>query len=188
MKGIFKLILASFLYISAIYARVVINEVNFYPQTWIELYNPTPYNINLSNFKIAIPEGIFDLEGVDIKPNSYLLISKERLFPKDNITLNIQLSNSGGYVILIEGSSTIDFVNWGLILPEWKSAYPFLWDNPPDADMNLSRIPDGYDTNNPEDFTNTETPTPLSPNAPMGLAPASWSRIKALFRDAHKRM
>ncbi len=169
-------------------ADVMINEVNFYPETWVEIYNPASCNIDLSDYKLVTPSGAINLEGIEIAPNSYIILSRERLFPHNDFVVNIELSNSGGYILLMRGSAVVDFVNWGILSSDWKNSYPFLWDDAPVADMNLARIPDGHDTDRPQDFRNTETPTPISPNTTMGLDPVSWSRIKALFRDAHKRM
>ncbi len=187
MKGIFKglaiLLVAGFLY-----AGIIINEVNFYPDTWIEIYNSTPYEADLDGFELITPSGAYSLQGIRVEANSYIVLSRTKLFPERDYTVDFELSNSGGFLILVNGNTVYDFVNWGMITNEWKNSHPYLWDDAPFVNMNLSRYPDGQDTDQPSDFRNTDTPTPLSPNAPMGLDPVSWSRIKALFRDAHKRM
>ena len=187
MKGIFKIVIG-IVVTGALYAGIIINEINFYPDTWVEIYNSTPYETSLNGFNLITPSGTYNLDGVSIKPNSYVLLSTSRLFPENDFIINFEISNSGGFLILVKGNTVYDFVNWGMITNEWKNNYPYLWDNAPFVNMNLSRHPDGQDTDSPSDFRDTSTPTPLSPNAPMGLDPVSWSRIKALFRDAHKRM
>jgi len=187
MKGIIKVLIIS-LISSFAYAGVVINEINFYPQPWIELYNASPYVMHLDDYYLITPSGEYSLDNVSIEPNSYILLSKDRIVSHKDVQIDLELSNSGGFVILVNNNHVVDFVNWGVLSDEWKNSYPYLWDDAPMANTNLSRLPDGHDTNSPEDFKNTEHPTPLSSNAPMGLDRVSWSRIKALFRDAHKRM
>ncbi len=187
MKGIIKF-LGLLLVATIAYGGIVINEINFYPETWVELYNSSPYDVSLNGYYLITPDGEYPLDNVIIKANSYVILSKERLFSDKDFQINIELSNSGGFIVILKNNSIIDFVNWGMLAEEWRNSYPYLWDNAPLANINLSREPDGTDTDSPSDFKSTETPTPLSPNAPMGLDPISWSRIKALFRDAHKRM
>ncbi len=187
MNGILKII-SGIIIAGVLYGGIIINEINFYPDTWVEIYNSTPHETVLDGFNLITPTGTYRLDGVSIKPNSYVLLSTSPLFPENDFVINFEISNSGGFLILIKGNTVYDFVNWGILKSEWKNAYPYLWVNPPLANMNLSRYPDAQDTDSPEDFRATSTPTPLSPNAPMGLDPVSWSRIKALFRDAHKRM
>ena len=83
MKPYFFFLL--FLTASLLKAQVVINEINynsidtFDPGDWIELYNPTNNNINISNWTIKDEDDthVYTLPSMILSANAYLIITED---------------------------------------------------------------------------------------------------------------
>ncbi len=171
-------------------SAITINEVNFGTTKWIELYNSDSKDVSLSNIKLILPQSTVELSGV-IEAGNFYLVSQSDIGggSRELVSSEVSFDKNGGFLILKSNDKLIDYVCWGDINQNWYDSYPFLWSFPiVITNSDISRVPDGRDTDTPGDFKGTNSPTPLSPNQTMGLDPVSWSRIKALFHDAHKHM
>ena len=124
MKPYFCFLL--FLTASLLKAQVVINEINynsidtFDPGDWIELYNPTNNNINISNWTIKDEDDthVYTLPSMILSANAYLIITEDSskfaaAFPGVNHIgdLGYGLGGGGDQVRLFNSNnSLIDFV------------------------------------------------------------------------------
>jgi DNA/RNA endonuclease YhcR with UshA esterase domain len=141
MKKIYVLILSAVLFCSlgfnvtvhAATAGLQINEVYYdtvgtdSKEEWIELYNPTDLDINLSGYKLKSNElSPFVIMAGIIKAKSYFVIAKDKTgfhtlydFDPSIDGMTINLSNDGDYVALLDPTGTeIDSIAWG------SSTYP----------------------------------------------------------------
>jgi hypothetical protein len=188
MKNIFILSFIIFAYI-LIAQQIVINEVMYDPAgadggyEWIELYNASSQNVNLSGWIIqkggSTLEGIFTFSDIELNPNSYLLIGESNVQNAD-ITTDLGFQNGG---------SATDGIR--LISYDGNYTDTVLYDSPnsnslpgdendpgiyfaPDVSSghSLSRKHDGMDTNNCEtDFFECTISTPGEANFyPIDLA------------------
>lgn len=165
--------------------HIVINEVLYDPvgadtgKEWIELYNPTESDINLSGWSIETAGTSFT-ETFSWPPD------EEHIIPKQSFYLvgeeNISNTNIKGTLDFQNGGSASDGVriinNEGTIIDTLLYDSPNVNNLPDDTKITpttfapdvkegqtLARINDGVDTNNTEtDFTTTITPTPNAPN------------------------
>lgn len=126
MKPYFCFLL--FLTASLLKAQVVINEINynsidtFDPGDWIELYNPTNNNINISNWTIKDEDDthVYTLPSMTLSANAYLIITEDSskfaaAFPGVNHIgdLGYGLGGGGDQVRLFNSNnSLIDFVEY----------------------------------------------------------------------------
>lgn len=111
---------------------VIINEVQLSPteERFIELYNPTSAQINLTNYYIQrktqngsdftslVSKTYFENKTIDAY--GYFLISRENLNNTDIVLDNLTLTGSNTIQIKKSSSEIINIVNWGEI-PEKQS-------------------------------------------------------------------
>ena len=145
---------------------IVINEFVADPidesNEWIELYNTTDSNINLTNWTIEDGTGNpKSLAGLTAPANGFLVLEKGTDF-------TFSLNNPGDIIILKKSDGTIetiiDQVYYGTFTNDED---PNAGDNAPAADdpNSVARKTDGGDTNNDlADFVVTTKLTPGNPN------------------------
>lgn len=124
--------------------HIVINEVYPSPEAgeseWIELYNPTPNEINLSLYTIKDKAGhtFSDLAGMTIKSEDYSVVYDDKI-----------LNDGGDTIFLQEDSTTVDQVIY-----DNTSQYAPL----PSKGKSISRVPNGSDSDNDaSDFQRVKT-------------------------------
>jgi len=124
--------------------HIVINEVYPNPEAgeseWIELYNPTPNEINLSFYTIKDKAGhtFSDLGGITIKPEDYSVVYDDKI-----------LNDDGDTIFLLVDGSTIDRV----IYDDTLQYAPL-----PSKGKSISRVPNGSDSDNDaSDFQRVQT-------------------------------
>lgn len=138
---------------------IVINEFVADPSDdeteWIELYNKTSSEIDLTGWTIedgtAKPK---NLDGLTIPAGDFLVLEKGKNF-------SFALNNSGDIIILRYQSIIIDQVSYG----DWDDGNKE--DNAPTTNdpNSIARIDDGYDTDQDSaDFKVSTTPTKGRPN------------------------
>jgi hypothetical protein len=79
---------------------------------WIEIYNPTPYNVDLTNWSLTddkrqIRKWVFP--SVTLKKGCYLIVfasGKNRKMPGDELHTNFNLSGTGEYLALYSSSDS----------------------------------------------------------------------------------
>jgi len=147
--------------------HLLISEVYYdsvYPNNrgeWIELYNPTTNDINLSDYIIGEPHRNWTLLDVTIVSSDYIIITKNatyfyELYPYCHPVIiegmTLVLANNGDNLTLKNATNeTVDFVSWGNSTPGWNIF----------ADKNMSIIRKyGIDTNTADDWLNNQTATP----------------------------
>ena len=124
--------------------KILINEFVSDPESgeeeWIELYNPTEDDIDLTDWTFESHTGsTISLAGKIINSTDYLILNKT--------DYTYSLTNSGDTIILRENGDIIDQVAYG----NWNDGN--INDNAPKAPKGNStaRVPNGVDTNNDED-------------------------------------
>ncbi|MCJ7817162.1 MAG: lamin tail domain-containing protein, partial [Candidatus Aenigmarchaeota archaeon] len=146
--------------------HVVFSEVMYDPlapeddKEWLELYNPTSSDVNLSGFDIYVKSSSWKVpQGVLIKAGGYLTIARNATafyqvygcyadidkFTKD-------LANTGSNLTLKSGSTEIDMVAFKGGVAGWN-----LWSN---ENKTISRSPEWIDTDSASDWQNNTEPTP----------------------------
>jgi hypothetical protein len=164
--------------------HVLVSEVLYDPLStesggeFVELYNPTPHDIDISNWNIATETSMTDAtmpENSIIKAYGYYLIADSGWsFSKENSSWpdadheeTISLSNSNGGVALIKEGTIIDAVGWG----SSTNINEGLFEGTPVEDVpegyslerkrGLESSGNGIDTdNNAEDFLERTNPEP----------------------------
>ncbi|MFZ1520270.1 MAG: CotH kinase family protein [Ignavibacteriaceae bacterium] len=116
---------------------------------WIELYNPTPNPITLTNRYLTdkkdnLTKYQFTQPNLVLNPNQYLLIWCDEQQEQQGIHTNFKLSASGEFIALVEndGITVIDSISFGAQT----------------TDISFGRLPDGNDN------WITMTPTPGTTN------------------------
>ena len=126
--------------INEIYSHVVSGDPN--DKEWIELYNPTPNDFNLIGW--TIKDGSTSFENLD----SYVIEAKNYLVLIKGTDFSFALNDGGDTLILKNGVDVIDQLTYG----NWSDNQ----DNQPPAPTtgkSLSRIPNGFDSDdNEKDF------------------------------------
>ena len=134
-------------------------------EEWLELYNPTPLDVNLSGWKIADNTKNWSIPNdIVITAHSYLTISRNSTAfytlyscSPDLENLTLSLSNSGDYLMLWNRSVLVDFVAWesggsGNPYPEWDLSSP--------EGRSIKRIPPNQDMDVPDDWLENQQPEP----------------------------
>lgn len=95
-------------------------------EEFVEIFNPSCSEVNLSGYSLADNNGNYSLSG-QIKGGAYYIIAKDAdgfaaLFGKqpDNSGLSLSLGNSGDRVTLKNGDSAIDMVAWEGNISGWN--------------------------------------------------------------------
>lgn len=97
-------------------------------EEWIEIYNPTSQDINLSGYKLKDNSGEWKIPAIEIKSKTYIIIAKnkegfKRLYKfYPNIEgLGVSLNNNGDMLYLVDKEGKeIDFVAWEGFVPGWN--------------------------------------------------------------------
>jgi len=135
--------------------RVVINEINYNsdnsadPGDWIELYNPMPYELDLSGWQFFDENNAFTFPaGVTLSAGAYMVLVEDStmfasIFPNvSNYIGSFGFNLSGGgerITILADGLCVADYVIYDDDAP---------WDTTPDGTgATLSLISTGFDNN-----------------------------------------
>lgn len=161
-------------------AEVQTGTTNSASEEFVELYNPTDQNIDISHYKVeyysaasdlSVPSRSIPLHGTFYAGKHYLLASTGYLSDEANDSFSAGFSKTGGHLFLVspdpaDATQDIvhDIIGWGTALhPETAAAL-----SPPDSNS-LQRKTDAdshfIDTdNNAEDFTLNPTPNPESDN------------------------
>ncbi|PIY78674.1 MAG: hypothetical protein COY82_01225, partial [Parcubacteria group bacterium CG_4_10_14_0_8_um_filter_35_7] len=146
---------------------IVINEFVSDPADddteWIELYNTTQNEIDLTDWTIEDNTGttygrgsLSKLDGLIIESQRHLLLSRGEDF-------SFRLNNGGDIIILKYKETIIDEVAYG----DFEKIVGSIEGNAPKPSKgrSLARLEDGLDTDNDsDDFAETITPTPEEPN------------------------
>jgi len=135
--------------------RVVINEINYNsdnsadPGDWVELYNPMPYELDLSGWQFFDENNAFTFPaGVTLSAGAYMVLVEDStmfasIFPNvSNYIGSFGFNLSGGgerITILANGLCVADYVIYDDDIP---------WDTTPDGTgATLSLISTGFDNN-----------------------------------------
>jgi hypothetical protein len=175
---------------------LLINEVSRGDVQWVEIYNPNGFDVNITGWRILNSEGEDNLEGV-VKAHSYLIIISYKdwfdsrypsfggaYYELPDHTIGSGMRKERDLLILLDKSGKIvDFVNWGNPDPNWKNYRSELWRPGLDIEGDvIGRLPNGVDTDRPEDWRRMLLPSPGGPNqGSSGLDVSTWGKIKALF-------
>ena len=172
--------IADHVVISAIYPDAVDESGS----EWIELYNPTDSNIDISGWTIGTPTSSTDATipvGSTIKTHGFFLIADTDFSTeKDNSSWSdadheetITLGNTISWVYLNDSSTTIDTVGWGSGAEKYEGS-PFT-PNPSQGKSLQRRVNDtitengygpGWDSNdNSADFFIQDSPDPQNSGA-----------------------
>ncbi len=147
--------------------HVVFSQVMYDPpapelvdgKEWLELYNPTNSDVNLSGFDIFVKSSSWKIpEGILIKSGGYLTIARDATafyslygcYP-DVDGFNKALANEGSSLTLKNGNAEIDMVAYEGFVPGWD-----LFAN---ENKTISRYPVWYDTDSPSDWLNNTEPS-----------------------------
>jgi hypothetical protein len=150
--------------------HVVFSEVMYDPpapesdKEWLELYNPTVSDVNLSGWRIyhdldtnssawSVPQGIVIKAGeyITIARNATGFFSLYGCYPSvDGFTRS--LTNTGDVLRLKNGSVEIDMVAWKDFVPGWSLQSS--------ENKTISRVPPWVDTDTAADWQNNTTPSP----------------------------
>lgn len=167
--GLFLSSLASNSAQAAVANHVVINEVYYdvqkdYPE-WIELYNPTDADLDISNWSLSDNKKSFEFDpGSEILAKDYLVVTKSKtLFLEKygfsaDFEYNLILNDDGDQVILKNSSGDIiDAVVFETVgIPE-AQPHPGVKEG-----HSIERQPKGEDTDNCEiDFVDQPNPSPF---------------------------
>ncbi len=154
--------------------QVIINEISYFPlftnQTdWLELYNRTGFNADISNWKLYFGNSAYTIpQGTTIPPNSYLVLTQSgsafsTQFPgiTNYIAVpNLALGNQGDKMMLYSDlSCLIDEV-------EYTDSYP--WPVSNSGSYTIALISPYQDNNDPGNWINAQSSgTPGNPNTIM---------------------
>ncbi len=128
---------------------------------WIEFFNPTKSNLDLSGYIIEDNAGSWVIpNGTSIKAGGYLVIARNATsFQKtfgcepDISGLTLSLSNTGDKLeILTSDRVVIDFVAWENYVEGWNLEAK--------EGQSIKRDPINIDTDSPDDWIIAETPYP----------------------------
>jgi len=176
--------------------RVVINEINYNsnnsadPGDWVELYNPMPYELNLSGWQFFDENNGFTFpEGITLAADAYLVLVEDStmfasIFPNvSNYFGSFGFNLSGGgerITILADAMCVADYVIYDDNAP---------WNTMPDGTgATLSLINTGFDNNLhsswiPSTYLNAPRGTPGRTN---GLCPTTTVAIPLDICSAEK--
>ncbi|UZE93591.1 MAG: lamin tail domain-containing protein [Candidatus Pacearchaeota archaeon] len=136
---------------------------------WIELYNPTSQDIDISGWTIqdnngtwVIPNGTIIGTGkfISIARNGTAYYNMYSLIPHlEGLTL--RLANSGDILRLYNASNEIDMVSWEDFIAGWP--------NYANENFSTQRQPPWQDTNTSADWTNNSIPTPVGTILSLGV-------------------
>jgi len=148
--------------------HVVFSEVMYDPpvpefsdgKEWLELYNPTASDIDLSGLGIYDNSNNWTIpNGIVIKAGGYVTVARNATgfynlygcYPTvDGFTR--PLDNGGDVLTLKSGTTEIDMVAYKNAVAGWN-----LWEN---ENKTISRYPVWYDSDAPADWLNNTDPTP----------------------------
>jgi hypothetical protein len=153
-------------------ARVVINEVYYQGGSdveWVELYNGGNASADLANWTISDNNSTDTLTtpSVVLPPDSFAVIvgtnnsgqviaSGAIKIILSNTSIGNGLANGGDRLILRDnGSNLIDQMNYGDDIVVWNPARAGVL-----SGHSLARSPKGFDTNQPSDFVDLNSPNP----------------------------
>lgn len=138
---------------------------------WVEIYNGTNSDINLSNYSIAdasstdalpdvvLPAGKFAVITASSTTASFYSIPADAIIAQlTNATVGNGLANTGDVVQLLDsGDVTIDAVSWGSNTEAFSPAVPLVAAN---FGHSIARIDKTVDNNTAADWEEKTTPTP----------------------------
>lgn len=195
-------------------ADVVINEVFYnpawpgeYDNEWVELYNTSVGSVDLGGWVIGdgsdtTHEGYFSIPtGTTLQGGGYAIICHRSdsleahwgsVIPPATLILQYEGAPTAGSFQLANGGDDIHLYNASLgeVDVVWYGNGGGLGSvNAPagvPAGHSIGRYPNGADSGNcSSDFRDYSEPTPGRPNpAAVGLSPATWGKIKAMFSVA----
>jgi len=161
---------------------IVINEVYYDVDAehgeetlneWVELYSNLGFAVNLKDWTIEDNSGVqrnlaTTTEGIILPSNEFAVITKYPstwgfwTIPGQAVKIALfvpignGLSNSGDSLVLKDPSGTIiDAVGYGSNTTIWDPAIPDVIEG-----HSIARNPKGYDTDQPSDFVDLDTPNP----------------------------
>lgn len=146
-------------------ATIIINEIDYdQPGTdtaeFIELFNTSPSNISLSGYFIDLVNGnnnttyrSIDLTGFDILSGGYFVICNDTSLTAN---CNYDFTNSTGWlqngspdaVALFNGTTLIDSFSYEGIMPGFTEGSALTAADSNSEITSISRLPDGFDSNN----------------------------------------
>ena len=139
--------------------HVVISEVNLGINNteWVELYNPTPDDINLDSYSLSDNTNTWNLPDITITSLDHIIIARNATgfyglyscYP-DIEGLTLALHNDGDKLTLKNGEQEVDFVAWENYVETWNIT----------ADTDKSIIRDNVDTDTAADWLSEQTPDP----------------------------
>ena len=176
------LIILVWLALSELFAGVVINEVCYDPpgadlgKEWIELYNPTMANIDLTGSKIYSGGSNYSLDFVFpyfvLRPGRFVLVGGDQV-PNRHFTHNFRFQNGGSAsdgIRYVNADSTYtdtvvyDYPNQNELIDDSGSPAFSLAEDAPEG-SSLARTKDGLDSDLCAiDFRVEPNPTPGMPN------------------------
>ena len=129
-------------------------------EEWIELYNPTTADLDISGLILRDNSGKWKLpSGTVINANSTIIVAKDRDgflglgydLPSNVSGMSLALSNTGDVLKLMNGDTIIDMVAWENYIEDWNIV----------ADTNESiQRTSSTDTDTVEDWSGHMTPNP----------------------------
>lgn len=133
-------------------------------EEWIELYNPTSEDINISGLTIEDNAGSYTIPNeIMIASKDYLVIARNGTrfdelyeYPPDLSDLTLGLNDNGDQLKLKDGSDEIDMVAWE---EGHEGAYPS-WGLEADGGESIQRHPPEQDTDDEDDWVINEDPDP----------------------------
>lgn len=88
----------------------IMDDLNDFPDSWVEIYNGTSASINLANYKLGDsdkPEKAYQLPPRYVAPNGYAIIYCDKVGSGLHTDFRLD-SGKGGAIYLFEGSTAID--------------------------------------------------------------------------------
>lgn len=88
----------------------VFDDINDYPDSWVELYNSSSTADNLSNYKIGLtanPNEAWQLTSYDISPNGFVLVYCDKVASGRHTDFRLD-TDKGGAIYLFKNGEVID--------------------------------------------------------------------------------
>ncbi len=157
--------------------NIIITEVEYDLSTneaeseWFELYNPTPFSIDITGWTIQEGSGAsFTFPSFSIDAGGYALVTNDQVdfhTRHPGVTVDIEMDPGGGGQLLLNNTgdqltlrdgpvatgATVDFIAWESAVPGWGAGAT--------TDLSVCRS-SATDTDTPADLDSDCTPTPRS--------------------------
>lgn len=121
----------------------IMDDLNDYPDSWVELYNPSETSINLNSFSIGIKEKAgkaFKLPSAEVAPNAHVLIYCDKVGKGFHTDFRLE-SGKDGAIYLFKNGEVVDCLTGIKKMPAPNIAYGRINDGADEWDYQLIPTP-----------------------------------------------